>query len=89
MAKKVRVELDRRGIAVLLHDDDIHAQLRSVGEGIAARAGSEWSAEDWRNPPMGGRKTRTVVNVVNKTKGADRKEAESGRMARIIKGMEH
>lgn len=86
---KVKVILLDRGMRELVHDDGIHAQLRAVGESIAARAGSEWDAEDWRNPPMGGRKTRTVVNVVNRTKGADYAEAKSGRMARILKGMEH
>jgi len=84
----IKIVMDERGRRVLLHDPGIHSQLREVGAVLARKAGSEWSVQDWNSPPSRGRKTRTVVNVINTKPDAAYTEAATGKMSRIVKGLE-
>jgi hypothetical protein len=85
---KIKIVIDERGRRLLLQDPDIHAQLRDVAGVVARKAGSDWSVQDWNKPPSRGRKTRTVVNVINNKPSAAFEEARKGRMSRILKGFE-
>lgn len=85
---RVKIVMDERGRRVLLHDPGIHSQLREVASVIARKAGNDWSVQDWDKPPSRGRKTRTVVNVINDKPSAPYEEARTGRMSRILKGFE-
>jgi hypothetical protein len=73
-----KVILDTLGIQRLLNDSGVKSMLMSEGNKIAASAGPDFVAEEWRERKV------AVVNVLDPTPGALGREARDGNLARAV-----
>ena len=80
MAKKVYVNLDRAEIGRFLKGSEVTNFLRKVGEGVASRAGSDYTVQiDTQS-----RKSRAVANVIDSRREARFIEMRTGNLARAL-----
>ena len=78
MAKRVRIELDHKGISKLLNSEPVRADLQRRAERIAAAAGPGFEVESWKGFD------RAHATVRSATPAARRAEAEHRALTRAL-----